>query len=135
MFEELPDDIHDPAAETRACLLGELALIGSLEHDADLLRVRDQHPAALSLRVAEPLVVRRLQKHQRPVETGVVRLVARHDLQLDVELGRPFQEAVEQLSRHVRASGATLEQCLLDDEAERDRWSAVEQSMAFPAGP
>ncbi|MFD3821230.1 DUF6183 family protein [Streptomyces sp. NPDC058625] len=29
LFGELPDDLHDPAAETRACLLGELALIGS----------------------------------------------------------------------------------------------------------
>ncbi|MFE2278588.1 DUF6183 family protein [Streptomyces sp. NPDC059454] len=29
LFGELPDDLHDPAAETRACLLGELALTGS----------------------------------------------------------------------------------------------------------
>lgn len=29
LFGELPDDIHHPATETRACLLGELALLGS----------------------------------------------------------------------------------------------------------
>ncbi|MFJ8184803.1 DUF6183 family protein [Streptomyces sp. NPDC096105] len=28
-FEELPEALHDPGAETRACLLGELALLGA----------------------------------------------------------------------------------------------------------
>ncbi|MFD7687447.1 DUF6183 family protein [Streptomyces sp. NPDC059781] len=51
LFEELPDDLHDPAAETRACLLGELALTGSgtgrSRPDAYAERLRELgHPLA-----------------------------------------------------------------------------------------